>query len=306
MRTHRVFLGLCLAATAFCTRGAGQDADNPAEPTLSPEQQLIRKHADAFVEAFNNADARAVAALWTPTGEMSVDGENIAKGRKDIEKSYADYFLANPGQSIRVTIESINLLGPKMAVEKGRSEIVNDNNETVVDAYTLIHVKEGDKWLIASADVQQELIESESDWKTELAFLEGKWKAETDGWNVDTTFEWVAGGNFLKRTFSVYNGEEVETTGVQVIGWDPINRSVTSWVFGSDGGHGRGWWTLDGIQWVIDSESTTAGGEIVTATNHITVLDQNTFRWQSTNRTIEGYELEDTDSIRVSRVKSEK
>ena len=125
-----VFPVLCILMT-FCV-GTAQESSSPAE--LSPDQQAIRKHAEAFVAAFNKGDANAVAALWTPEGEMSVDGEPVGVGRKDIAAKYAEYFSDNPGATIQVDIESIRLLGPNMAVERGRSEVINDDDDFVVDA----------------------------------------------------------------------------------------------------------------------------------------------------------------------------
>lgn len=280
-----------------------QDNDKPA--ALSADEQAIVKTAEAFVEAFNQADAKAVAALWTEDGEMSVDRENIATGRSEVESSYADFFVENPGVQISLHIESVRRLGRNMIVEKGVSEIINDESDDVVDSYTLVHVKQGEQWLIATADVQHTEVDN-FDWKAALGFLEGKWKAEEDDWRVETEFEWVSGGNFLKRTFAVYAGDEQQSSGVQVIGWDPLEQSVTSWTFGADGGNGRGWWVLDGDQWEITAEGVTAGGEVVTATNVVTIVDDDTFRWQSTDRSISGYALEPTDSVRVSRVKLDK
>ncbi len=192
-----------------------------------------------------------------------------------------------------------------MIIEKGVSEIMNDDTDDVVDTYTLVHVKQGKQWLIATADVQQEAVDH-FDWKAELGFLEGKWKAEDGDWRVEMEFEWVSAGNFLKRTYAVYEGKEQQSSGVQVIGWDPLQQTTTSWTFGGDGGHGRGWWVLDGNQWEIAAEGVTVGGEVLTATNVITFVDDDTIRWQSTNRSISGYALEATDSIRISRVKSDK
>ena len=77
-------------------------------------------------------------------------------------------------------------------------------------------------------------------------------------------------------------------------------------MFGTDGGHGRGWWSRhDDHQWLIESEGVSAEGEIVTTTNIITMLDNDSFRWQSTNRSVEGVSLPDTDSVRVNRVRSD-
>jgi uncharacterized protein (TIGR02246 family) len=279
--------------------------DKKAETTkLSPSQQAIRKNAEAFVEAFNKADAKAVAALYTENAQMSVDGETIAEGRAAVEKAYAEYFKENPGTTISVTIDSIKVMGPNIVIEKGASQLTS-SDEPVLDAYTMVHVKQDGKWLTATADVAQRAAPPEFDWKQELGFLAGKWIAEEKDWSVETSFEWVAGGNFLKRSFEVTNGEQVESSGVQVIGWDPLEGAVTSWIFGSDGGHGRGWWLRDGEHWVIQSEGTTASGEILRATNVMTLLGKDEFRWQSTNRSLNGVALENTPSVRVRRVKAE-
>ena len=294
-----VFPLLCIFAAIGC--GLAQDASPPAK--LSPDQQAIRKNAEAFVAAFDQGDAKSVAALWTENGELSLDGEAVAVGREQVAEKYAEYFEENAGAKIEVNIESIRVLGPSLAIERGRSEVINDEDDIVADAYRLVHVKQDGKWLIATADVQQEIVEPPFDWKAELGFLVGKWKAEEGDWVVTTEIEWVPGGHFLKRTFSIKEGADEQRTGVQLIGWDAREQAITSWTFGTDGGHGRGWWSRDDNQWLVETEGTTADGEIVTATNVLTFLDEDNFRWQSTGRSIEGAPLPDTDSVRVSRVK---
>ena len=204
-----------------------------------------------------------------------------------------------------MTIDSIQELGPNLLIEKGASQITT-SDEPVVDAYTMIHVRQDGNWLTSSAAVLQQPALPEFDWKSELSFFEGEWRTQADDWSVETTIEWVAGGNFLKRSFSVKNGDIIESTGVQIIGWDPLEGAVTSWVFGSNGGHGRGWWHREEDNWVIRSEGTTASGELIQATNIITLLGENEFRWQSTSRSISGAELEDTQSILVRRVTNNK
>jgi len=290
----------CLAGTALA-----QEKDKKKAAQLSPEQRAIQKNAEAFVNAFNKGDAKAVAALWTAGGHMSVNGEVIAEGRDAIEKAYAEFFKENEGVQISVTIDSIRLLGPNLAIEKGASQITSgDEAPRVVDAYTLVHVKQGKEWLTATADVVEQQVVPEFDWKEELSFLEGKWTTKAKGWSVETSVEWVANDNFLRRKFTVENEEEGKRSGIQIIGWDPAVGAVTSWVFGADGGHGRGWWTQDGDNWVIESEGTTADGEIIRATNVITLLGKDAFRWQSTDRSIDAVAIDNTDSILVTRVKN--
>lgn len=309
MKLRSILIGVSLAGVGLALTNTVDAWDDDVkttetQPEISPDQQAIKQTAEAFVAAFNKGDAKAVAALWTENGEMSVDGQTTTTGRAEIQSSYTEFFKTNSGVQISVHIDSMRNLGPTMIIEKGVSEIMNDDTDNVVDTYTLVHVKQNEKWLIATADVQQTTVDR-FDWKAEIDFMAGKWKAEDGDWRVESEAEWVADGNFLKRSFASYEGTEKKSSGVQIIGWDPAQESVTSWTFGSDGGHGRGWWVLDGDQWEIAAEGVTSGGEVLTATNVITFVDPDTFRWQSTGRSIQGYALEATDSIRVSRIKSD-
>lgn len=306
MKRGMIFVCMGLAAFGLALKSSADEQkteSKPAKSEFSPDQQAIRKTAEDFVAAFNKGDAKAVATLWAEDGEMSVDGQNTIAGRAAIERTYAEFFQGQQGVRISVHIDSMRQAGPNMIIEKGVSEIMNDGTDNVVDTYTLVHVKRDDKWLIATANVQQATVDH-FDWKSAVGYLEGKWKAGDGHWRVESEAEWVSDGNFLKRTFSVFEGEEKQSSGIQIIGWDPAQESVTSWTFGSDGGHGRGRWVLDGKQWEIKAEGVTAGGEVLTATHIMTYVDEHTFRWQSTNRSIGGYDLEPTDSVRISRIKS--
>ena len=62
--------------------------------TTSEESELeaIRKSSHAFEEAFNKADAKAVAALWTIDGDYVDETGQVFAGRDAIEKQYADFF----------------------------------------------------------------------------------------------------------------------------------------------------------------------------------------------------------------------
>lgn len=294
-----LLLGLLLAAG-----GVRGDDDPPKKQELAPWAKEVKAHAERFVEAFNKGDAKAVAAGYAQGAVVSLNGEKIAEGREEIEKAYADLFKDNPGAKIVVNINRMRIAGAGVAIETGTSQMLGkDGDSPVLDAYTAVHSKVDGRWQTITVDIDQEPAEPGIDWKKELGFLIGDWAAEGKGWKITSKIEWVAGGNFLKRSFEVSADGKVESSGVQVIGWDPLSGSVTSWEFGADGGHGRGWWAKDESNWVIQSESVTAAGEIMQATNMLTLLGEDEFRWQSTNRSVQGVALENTDSIRVRRVK---
>ena len=168
-----IVLVVCLVGLSLAAKkqdGPNEQGRKPADSKLSPEQTAIRNNAQAFVDAFNVADARAVASLFAPDGQMSVDGETIAEGRKAIEEAYAGFFKENPQVRISVTIDSIRLLGPNLAIEKGTSQSTSEE-VPVVDGYTMVHVRRGGEWLTATAEVIQRPVVPQFNWKTELGFL---------------------------------------------------------------------------------------------------------------------------------------
>ena len=84
MGKHSDFRGCRLSLEAQKTETKTETkAETRAE--LSPAQEAIKETAEAFVAAFNKGDAKAVATLWSEDGEMSVDGQNTATGRAEIE-----------------------------------------------------------------------------------------------------------------------------------------------------------------------------------------------------------------------------
>ena len=192
--------------------------------------------------------------------------------------------------------------GSQTVVERGISEVLNDDTDAVVDRYVAYHILQDGRWRTISMDVKQEQVDP-LDWTEDMKPLVGKWEAAAKGWRLQMNFEWAAEGRFLKREFKVLEGETSQGSGVTVIGWDPLTQSVKSWSFSSAGGHGEGRWTREGDQWVIETKAVTPDGEVAKATNVITMLSPDEFRWQSINRSLAGAAIEDTDTIRVKRIK---
>ena len=48
-------------------------------------------------------------------------------------------------------------------------------------------------------------------------------------------------------------------SGTQRIGWDPLKRQFKTWIFDSEGGHGEGYYTRNGDQWVVKTEGVRPG-----------------------------------------------
>src|SRR5690349_19357219 len=87
-------LGLVVLGVRFLT---AQD-QSAKGPDREADKAAIDKLSRAFIEAFNNRDAAAVAAYYTAEGEyIRNDGEPI-RGRTEIQKGYADFFKTLKGK----------------------------------------------------------------------------------------------------------------------------------------------------------------------------------------------------------------
>src|SRR5580698_5355123 len=100
-RTHLALLGMVLAIVSVC-EAVGRQSDGPRKPApgappaksaaRSDEEKAIRASVDAFAQAFQNNDARAIADLFTEDGE-AVDAEGgTIEGRGALEAHYASRF----------------------------------------------------------------------------------------------------------------------------------------------------------------------------------------------------------------------
>src|SRR5262245_6392826 len=112
------FAAVAIASAAvfsLAVRSQGPGAQQPPGGSSDADREAIQKSARDFAEAFNKGDAKAVAALWTENGECREANGPTFVGRAAIEKSYAEFFKANPGAKIEVLVKSIRFPAKDLA-----------------------------------------------------------------------------------------------------------------------------------------------------------------------------------------------
>src|SRR6185503_5112452 len=107
----KVVAGCLLALVALGVFGLyrGTADDRPAAKSDAAEP-AVRATAEAFVKAFNAADPKAVAALWTADGELIEASGEALRGRKAIQESYVAFFKDHPKAKAEVSVTSVRLL----------------------------------------------------------------------------------------------------------------------------------------------------------------------------------------------------
>ena len=285
------------AGTNICRAGQADD------------EKAIRKADDAYVEAYNKQDAKALASMWSPEAVyVNPETGKEAIGREEIEREFADTFENLKDVKLEVSVESIRFLSPNVAIETGTVRIVRAKEEPDESAYSALFVKRDGKWLLDRVTEEQPPAPpapppSNYEHLKELEWMVGSWvdRDEDEGVVIQTDCEWAKNKNFMTRSFTVVVGDGVNMAGMQVIGWDPVAKQIRSWVFDSDGGFGDGKWTHKGNRWTIQQTGTLPDGSRSSAVNVMKKLDDNSFSWQSVQRSVNGDMLPDVEEVIIFR-----
>ncbi len=192
---------------------------------------------------------------------------------------------------------------PGVAIETGTARAKPaDGNPTPGVKYSAVHVKRDGKWLISNVSESRYMPPTNESYLKDLGWLVGEWKAEAGGKTTTFQCEWMANKSFLRRSFTVKEGDKTISSGMQVIGWDPQLVTIVSWTFDSEGGVSRELWSQSAQRWTIEASSVLRDGGTSLSTNILMKLDENTFSWQSVERSLNGDMLPDTAIVRVKRV----
>jgi uncharacterized protein (TIGR02246 family) len=296
-------LAICFCSAMTYTACADQANDEAA----------IRKSDDAYVEAYNKQDAKALAALWS-TEAVYVDPETgeEAIGREEIEKEFAETFKGLKEAKLEVDVKAVKFLSPNVAVESGTARILRPKEEPDESTYSALFVKRDGQWLLdrvteEEASAAEAQPPSNYEHLKDLEWMVGSWIDidEDEDATIQTDCNWAKNKNFMTRSFAVVIGNQVNMSGMQIVGWDPVAKRIRSWVFDSDGGFAEGKWTRKGDRWVIQQTGTLPDGSKSSAVNIIKNIDNNSFIWQSVQRSTNGDLLPNVDPVTVIRKPAE-
>ncbi|MCC6491392.1 MAG: SgcJ/EcaC family oxidoreductase [Pirellulales bacterium] len=298
MKTPLLFAGLALLA---CTSNLRAQESQPTPDDTA----AIRERIEQYVAAYNKHDAEGLAALWAEDAVyLNRDSGEEITGRPAIAAMFGDMFASGEAAELGVTVGSIRLITPDVAIEDGTAEITSADGEPVKSTYTAIHVKKDGNWFLTSVRETNAPPAAEAEDAGELAqlaWMVGDWIDQDEAATIRTHCEWARGRHFLTSSFEVNVEDRVELEGTQVIGWDPAAGVIRSWIFDSDGGFGTGVWRREGDQWIVDTTSTLSDGSQGSATNVYTLVDDQSFRWKSMDRQVNGEPDEQVAEVTVRR-----
>jgi uncharacterized protein (TIGR02246 family) len=292
-----IFLFLPVALTCLCASQVRAE-----EPQAG--RAALMKNAQAFTEAFEKGDAKAVAAFWAEDGDyVDLNGRRW-QGRSAIENAFKDFFKENKGSKLRIDVKSVRFVTPETAIEDGITSVIPaDGMPPDQTRYSNVHVKKDGQWVLLSVREAPYTPSGNYEHLRALDWAIGEWVDEGEGPEIDhVTFEWAPENNFLVSTQDVTVKDTLVARSTEWIGWDAASSQVRSWSFVADGAIGQAVWSADGDQWIIKMNAILPNGKKLAATNVITRDGPDAITWQSKDRTLDGKALPDVKEIKMKRV----
>ncbi len=297
MFMKKYILAFAITAIGLGSCGA-KEVQRQAESDAS-----IRKAVEAYVVAFNKRDAKALAALWSPEAVYTnpLSGEEVV-GRDAIEKQFVGVFAELKEAKLEVNTLSIGFVSPNVAVEQGTAKVIVPEETPELTQYSAVYVKRGEEWLLdRMTEEGLPNVLSHYERLKDLEWMVGNWVDQDEETTVTTECSWTKNNNFLTRSFTVHVGGQIEMAGMQIIGWDPLEKKIRSWVFDSDGGFAQGSWKKLGNQWHVHQTGVLPDGRKSSSVNVITYIDDSTCTLQSVNRVVDGEILPNIDEVQITK-----
>ncbi len=208
--------------------------------------------------------------------------------------------FGNP--ELQVTIESIEFQDDNRAIERGTARVIIPGRLPMDSEYTTIQVKRNGEWKIQSISESEIRPNDIQDGQLkELAWLIGNWVDNSDEVKVETKYQWILHKHFIQSKFTVYYANHKQLNGRQLIGWDPVNKEIRSWIFDSDGGRGEGVWSKEGNVWNVHVTSILPDGSKGSSIHTYILINKESFKYGIKGRAVDGYILPNINEVTITR-----
>lgn len=262
----------------------------------SKDAEAIRAASAAYKAALERGDGKALAALWTPDGDIIDAAGNVMKGRESVAELAPPAADASTRTKLSFTIKDIGLrfVSPDVAVEDGTATVVPPGGTTPLEGrFSAVWVRHEGSWkLSALREARGEQVDGAAT-LADLAWMVGDWTVVDDAADATSTaakpkielsVRWNPSRTFLLRDMKIIPPGAAADAAIQItqrIGWDPLSRSIHSWVFSSDGGHGEASWSQDEGSWVARTTAVLPDGSQTSSLNIYSYDGKDTCVWRS-------------------------
>ena len=272
-------------------------AQPAADPTAAEAE--VRKASAAYIAAMTAGDLDAILAFWAADADYIAEDGTVTRGKPAVAELFKSSLPWPKGTKYEGKVNSVRFLRNEIVLEDGTLSATEPDGAKGSNRYALVWTKADGKWLLSSVrDLPGEVTEVPSAPFPQLQGLQwlvGEWQEDGANGDVKILCRWSDNKAFLLMDYTVKRDGKDPLTVTQRIGWDPLNGTVRSWVFDSEGGFGEGDWERAGRNWTVEAAGVLPDGGTGAATQRYEFQDANAFVWRSTNREIDGQPLDDLE-----------
>jgi len=288
------------AAETSVPPSAAAGSQPAASDPHAQDRSSIQATMKSFAKAFQSGDAKALCSHWTDEGEYENDAGVTVRGREALEAAFGAFFVNAPDPQVDLQPESLRFLADSAAIAEGTVAVRRGPGQPAKPAhYSALFVRDNGRWRMARL---RETAPHEPVSIKSLAWIIGRWKsASGEGAEIQSDYSWDSDKKFIHTRFTIQEAK-LGFGGTQVIGFDPATGRIHSWTFEANGGVGEADWQRDGDHWVLDAVGTAPDGRTLRETNLLRRINDDTFTWQSVDRTLDDAPIPDLAPVKVTRI----
>lgn len=268
-------------------------------------KKQVEKRLQEFIEAVNLHKTESFPIFWTQDAVLiNPTTSEIYKGKDEINDYLQKRNQEIQKRELNFTFTPSNIIFPEpnQAIVEGVVEIKDKGQLLQRDVRKIKLVNQNGQWFI------KELREIEAppappvfSHLKELDWLIGNWKDIDEDVTITFSAKWDKFKNFIIQTFKMetYGLEAME--GTQIIGWDPVEKKIRSWVYDSDGGFGEGIWNKKNDDWQVTIDYVLSDGSEGTATNIYSNIRDKSYQYSSIDRILDGEALDNIPPVTVKK-----
>ncbi|MEM8954282.1 MAG: SgcJ/EcaC family oxidoreductase [Verrucomicrobiota bacterium] len=300
-------LSQCGKSSSNSDLDSSKSADPPPTSATTTAEMITATIAE-YTSAYNDQDIDRLAVHWSEDSVVNTaDGKSIS-GREAIVAALQEVFANSPEAKLIVSVDSIESTDTETASAMGWAFTSAAGTQPVLAKYKADFQKGKNGWQLSaftnenpSADPMP--VPNPSDQMKPLAWLIGTWIDQATDSTITYYTTWGPGGKHLLRSFAEESADGIKNAGHEIIEWNEQDRSFTSLTFDASDTVTRAVWTPEGEStWTRSSTATLKNGKKATATQRIRKVDDNSYRFDIIDQTIDGKALPDAIEITVTRI----
>jgi uncharacterized protein (TIGR02246 family) len=292
---RKLLFGSLTVLLGIQTACGQESASNDLDPAP------ITSAVQAYATAFNQQNAAALAGFWTPDAVYTnmLTGE-VVRGRAAIENQFKTLFAESPKLRMELTSDAIQFLSPHVAIEHGTARLLRPEEEPEVYQYEAVYIRQNDQWLLDRVRDEEGQAAPYYSHLKQLEWMVGTWSSQQEDVRVHLDCQWTTNRSFLIRRFSIEYSDD-SFSGVQFVGYDPVQKTIRCWTFDQSGAFGEGTWNQQGDAWILKNVGTMQDGSKTAMINVMRTVDDSTFTWKTIDRFAAGRMLPNLPEITLVR-----